>query len=69
MSCCVCCHKPRYKRLVDALYPQDYQSVDPVTQDLEKLLYLARSEPHRLDDVGEYLAVKLRRALLRDRRG
>ncbi|XP_003388363.1 PREDICTED: protein EFR3 homolog B-like [Amphimedon queenslandica] len=69
-GCCgVCCHKPRYKRLVDGLYPEDVQNEDPLTQDLDKLLYLAKSDPQSLDDVGEYLTQKLRRALSRDRRG
>ena len=67
--CSFCCHKPRHKRLVDALFPDDPQNSDIITQDLDKLLYLAKSEPDRLDDVGEYLVIKLRRALARDRKG
>ena len=67
--CGCCCRTPRHKRLVDSLFPVDPQCVDPVTTDLEKLLYLARSEPDRLDDVGAYLASKQRRAVLRDRKG
>ena len=69
MSCTGCCRKPRHKRLVDALYPQDPLDSDPVAADLDKLLYLARSSPDHLDDVGGYLAARLRRSLARDRRG
>lgn len=54
---------------MDALYPEDPQNEDPVTTDMDKLLYLARSQPDRLDEVGTYLAYKLRRSLARDRRG
>lgn len=68
MSSC-CCRTPRYKRLVDSLFPEDPQSSDPLTQDLDKLLYLARSEPEKLDDVGICLVAKLKRSLARDRRG
>ena len=68
MSSC-CCRTPRYKRLVDSLFPEDPQSSDPLTQDLDKLLYLARSEPEKLDDVGICLVAKLKRSLARDKRG
>ena len=66
---CSCCRTPRHKRLVDALYPEDPQNSDPVSGDLDKLLYFSRSEPDRLDDVGGYLVFKLRRSVARDRRG
>ena len=70
MSCgCYCCRKPRYKRLVDALYPEDSQDTTPVASNLDKLLYFASSSPEHLDRVGDYLALRLRRSLGRDRRG
>lgn len=69
MSCGLCCPKPRYKRLVDPLYPLDPQDSDPVAADLDKLLYFAKSSPAHLDDVGGYLAARLRRSLARDKRG
>ena len=70
MSCgCYCCRKPRYKRLVDALYPEDPQDTTPVASNLDKLLYFASSSPEHLDRVGDYLAFRLRRSLNRDRRG
>lgn len=70
LSCgCYCCRKPRYKRLVDALYPDDPQDTTPVAAHLDKLLYFARSSPEDLDRVGDYLAARLRRSLTRDRRG
>ena len=69
-SCgCYCCRKPRYKRLVDALYPGDPQDTTPVASNLDKLLYFASSSPEHLDRVGDYLALRLRRSLSRDRRG
>lgn len=70
MSCsCYCCRKPRYKRLVDALYPEDPQDTTLVASNLDKLLYFASSSPEHLDRVGDYLALRLRRSLNRDRRG
>lgn len=70
LSCgCYCCRKPRYKRLVDTLYPDDPQDTTPVAAHLDKLLYFARSSPEHLDRMGDYLATRLRRSLTRDRRG
>ena len=70
MSCgCYCCRKPRYKRLVDTLYPEDPQDTTPVASNLDKLLYFASSSPEHLDRVGDYLAMRLRRGLTRERRG
>jgi hypothetical protein len=70
LSCgCYCCRKPRYKRLVDALYPEDPQDTTPVAAHFDKILYFASSSPEHLDRVGDYLAFRLRRSLTRDRRG
>lgn len=66
---CACCHKPRYKRLVDSLFPQDPQESSPVAANMDKLLYFAKSSPDHLDRMGEYLAVRLRRSVQRERRG
>ena len=69
-SCgCFCCRKPRYKRLVDSLFPADPQDSSPVASDMDKLLYFAKSSPEHLDRIGEYLAMRLRRSLHREKRG
>ena len=66
---CLCCRKPRHKRLVDALFPEDPQDATPVAAEQDKLLYFGRSSPEQLDRVGAYLALRLRRSLARERRG
>jgi len=41
----------------------------PVAADVDKLLYFAKSSPEHLDRIGEYLAMRLRRSLHREKRG
>ena len=70
MACCSCpCRKPRHVRLVDGLFPEDPNDSNPVSSDLDKLLYFARSSPEHLDRTGEHLALRLRRSLNRNRLG
>ncbi|KAL5482081.1 hypothetical protein EMCRGX_G022364 [Ephydatia muelleri] len=66
---CVTCRKPRYKRLVDSLFPANPADSNPVNTDLEKLIFLARSSPDHLDRIGEYLEYWLRRSVVRERHG
>ena len=66
---CVTCRKPRYKRLVDSLFPVNPADSNPVNTDLEKLIFLARSSPDHLDRIGEYLEYWLRRSVVRERHG
>ena len=54
---------------MDGLFPVDPQDSVPVSAEQDKLLFFARSSPEHLDRVGEYLALRLRRSLNRDRRG
>lgn len=68
-TCCASCRKPRYKRLVDSLFPDDPQECSPVAANMDKLLYFGKSSPDHLDRTGEYLALRLRRSVQRERRG
>ncbi|XP_064391064.1 protein EFR3 homolog B-like [Halichondria panicea] len=69
METCFCCPKPRYKRLVDRLFPEDPQTPTPVSANMDKLLFFAQTSPDHLDNIGEYLALRLRRSLQRERNG
>ncbi|XP_064391067.1 protein EFR3 homolog B-like [Halichondria panicea] len=69
MATCFCCPKPRYKRLVDGLFPEDPQTPTPVSANMDKLLFFAQTSPDHLDNIGEYLALRLRRSLQRERNG
>ncbi len=69
MATCFCCPKPRYKRLVDGLFPEDPQTPTPVSANIDKLLFFAQTSPDHLDNIGEYLALRLRRSLQRERNG
>ena len=69
MTTCFCCPKPRYKRLVDGLFPEDPQTPTPVSANMDKLLFFAQTSPDHLDNIGEYLALRLRRSLQRERNG
>jgi len=66
MSCGACCSplKPRYKRLVDSIYP-DYAEDGLVNQNMQKLIYFAATSPEKWDRIGEYLAYRISRDLNR----
>uniref|UniRef100_A0A8C6VWD9 EFR3 homolog A (S. cerevisiae) n=1 Tax=Nothobranchius furzeri TaxID=105023 RepID=A0A8C6VWD9_NOTFU len=67
---CGCCGplRPRYKRLVDNIFPEDPK--DGLSKsDMEKLTFYAVSAPEKLDRIGEYLAEKLSRDVVRHRYG
>ena len=69
-TCCgVCCRKPRYKRLIDSLFPEDPQDVRPVAANVDKLIYFAQSSPEDLDKMGKYLSSRLRKSLHREKDG
>ncbi|XP_042897803.1 protein EFR3 homolog B isoform X2 [Parasteatoda tepidariorum] len=69
-GCCGCCSalRPRYRRLVDNIYPSDPQD-GLVRNNMEKLTFYALSSPEKLDRIGEYLAWKVSRDIARHRHG
>ncbi|XP_078396719.1 protein EFR3 homolog A isoform X4 [Cetorhinus maximus] len=72
LSCgiCGCCgaFRPRYKRLVDNIFPEDPKD-GLVKADMEKLTFYAVSAPDKLDRIGKYLAERLSRDVVRHRYG
>nr|CAB3241351.1 protein EFR3 homolog B-like [Phallusia mammillata] len=68
MASCSCCpaFRPRYKRLVDNIFPS-VQSEGLVRSEMEKLTYYAVSAPEKLDRIGDYLARRLTRDIARKR--
>ncbi|XP_054157072.1 protein EFR3 homolog B-like isoform X2 [Oppia nitens] len=66
--CCGCCSalRPRYKRLVDNIYPSNPQD-GLVKSNMEKLIFYAQSSPEKLDRIGDYVARKVARDLSRHR--
>lgn len=66
--CCGCCSalRPRYKRLVDNVFPA-YPQDGLVKSNMEKLTFYASSSPEKLDRIGDYLAQKTARDLARHR--
>ncbi|XP_064624615.1 protein EFR3 homolog B-like isoform X2 [Lineus longissimus] len=67
MACCADC-KPRYKRLVDSIFPTNLQD-GLVKSNMEKLTFYALSSPEKLDRIGDYLAKKLSHDVHRHRVG
>uniref|UniRef100_A0A8C4T772 EFR3 homolog A (S. cerevisiae) n=1 Tax=Erpetoichthys calabaricus TaxID=27687 RepID=A0A8C4T772_ERPCA len=67
---CGCCGplRPRYKRLVDNIFPEDPND-GLVKSDMEKLTFYAVSAPEKLDRIGAYLAERLSRDVVRHRYG
>ncbi|KAJ8268065.1 hypothetical protein COCON_G00132370 [Conger conger] len=67
---CGCCGplRPRYKRLVDNIFPEDPKD-GLVKSDMEKLTFYAVSAPEKLDRIGAYLADRLSRDVVRHRYG
>ena len=60
--------RPRYKRLVDNIYPADSRQ-GLVKANMDKLIFYALSSPEKLDRIGAYLAKKLNRDVERRRFG
>lgn len=71
MECsCNCCSafRPRYKRLVNNIYPAS--PADGYDKsNLEKLTFYARAQSEKLDRIGNYLAQRIARDLSRHRSG
>ncbi|KAL5015847.1 hypothetical protein ScPMuIL_005436, partial [Solemya velum] len=69
-GCCGCCTalKPRYKRLVDNIFPVNPQD-GLVKNNMDKLTFYAISSPEKLDRIGEYLAQRLSRDVHRHKMG
>ncbi|XP_060610696.2 protein EFR3 homolog B isoform X3 [Anolis sagrei] len=67
---CGCCGalRPRYKRLVDNIFPEDPED-GLVKTNMEKLTFYALSAPEKLDRIGAYLSEKLIRDVSRHRYG
>uniref|UniRef100_A0A7M4E395 EFR3 homolog B n=1 Tax=Crocodylus porosus TaxID=8502 RepID=A0A7M4E395_CROPO len=57
---CGCCGalRPRYKRLVDNIFPEDPED-GLVKTNMEKLTFYALSAPEKLDRIGAYLSERL----------
>ncbi|CAG4939779.1 unnamed protein product [Colias eurytheme] len=68
--CCGCCSalRPRYKRLVDNIYPASPQD-GLVKSNMEKLTFYSLSSPEKLDRIGDYLFQKASRDIYRRRHG
>ncbi|XP_014681847.1 PREDICTED: protein EFR3 homolog B-like [Priapulus caudatus] len=69
--CCACCFnacRPRYKILVDNIFPVNPQD-GLVRNNMEKLTFYAMSSPEKLDRIGEYLAQKLNKNIYRRQKG
>ncbi|KAK9737115.1 hypothetical protein QE152_g10986 [Popillia japonica] len=69
-GCCGCCSalRPRYKRLVDNIFPVAPQD-GLVKANLERLTFYSLSSPEKLDRIGEYLYQKAARDIYRKRYG
>uniref|UniRef100_A0AC34QGC3 EFR3-like protein n=1 Tax=Panagrolaimus sp. JU765 TaxID=591449 RepID=A0AC34QGC3_9BILA len=65
MCCCASC-KPRYKRLVDAIYPRNLTD-GVVSSKLTQLTFYSISHPEKLNRIGIYLVNHLSRDLYRQR--
>ena len=65
---CVGNLRPRYKRLVDNIYPADPRQ-GLVKANMDKLIFYALSSPEKLDRIGAYLAKKLNSDVERRRFG
>ncbi|XP_068625204.1 protein EFR3 homolog cmp44E [Battus philenor] len=71
MTCCCGCLsalRPRYKRLVDNIFPASPQD-GLVKSNMEKLTFYSLSSPEKLDRIGEYLFQKASRDIYRRRHG
>ncbi|XP_044006270.1 protein EFR3 homolog cmp44E isoform X2 [Aphidius gifuensis] len=70
LCCCWCCSalRPRYKRLVDNIFPVNPQD-GLVKNNMEKLTFYSLSSPEKLDRIGEYLFQRASRDINRHRNG
>lgn len=70
LGCCGCCSafRPRYKRLVDNIFPV-YPQDGLVKSNMEKLTFYSLSSPEKLDRIGEYLYQRAARDIYRRRYG
>ncbi|XP_008160585.3 protein EFR3 homolog B isoform X1 [Eptesicus fuscus] len=70
LGVCGCCGalRPRYKRLVDNIFPEDPED-GLVKTNMEKLTFYALSAPEKLDRIGAYLSERLIRDVGRHRYG
>ncbi|XP_014206305.1 protein EFR3 homolog cmp44E [Copidosoma floridanum] len=68
--CCWCCSalRPRYKRLVDNIFPVNPQD-GLIKNNMEKLMFYSLSKPEKLDRIGEYLFQTASRDISRRRNG
>ncbi|XP_030383402.1 protein EFR3 homolog cmp44E isoform X2 [Scaptodrosophila lebanonensis] len=66
--CCGCCSalRPRYKRLVDNIFPVNAED-GLVKSNMEKLTFYSLSSPDKLDRIGEYLYQKATKDINRKR--
>ncbi|KMY92340.1 protein EFR3 homolog cmp44E isoform X2 [Drosophila sechellia] len=66
--CCGCCSalRPRYKRLVDNIFPVNPED-GLVKSNMEKLTFYSLSSPDKLDRIGEYLYQKATKDINRKR--
>lgn len=69
-GCCGCCSafRPRYKRLVDNIFPV-YPQDGLVKSNMEKLTFYSLSSPEKLDRIGEYMYQKASRDTYRKKYG
>ena len=67
-DCFGCCGalKPRYKRLVDSIFPVIPQD-GLVKNNMEKLTFYSLSLPEKLDRIGEYIYERAARDIYRRR--
>ncbi|XP_075238091.1 protein EFR3 homolog stmA isoform X3 [Lycorma delicatula] len=69
VGCFTCaCMRPRYKRLVDNIFPPNPQD-GLVKNNMEQLTFYSLSSPEKLDRIGEYLYQRACRDLSRKRTG
>ncbi|XP_059622493.1 protein EFR3 homolog cmp44E isoform X1 [Phlebotomus argentipes] len=68
LGCCGCCSalRPRYKRLVDNIFPVNPED-GLVKSNMEKLTFYSLSSPEKLDRIGEYLYSKAAKDIHRKR--
>ncbi|XP_012530283.1 protein EFR3 homolog cmp44E [Monomorium pharaonis] len=69
-GCCWCfaALRPRYKRLVDNIFPVNPQD-GLIKNNMEKLTFYSLSSPEKLDRIGEYLFQRASRDIYRRRNG
>ncbi|KJH49184.1 hypothetical protein DICVIV_04685 [Dictyocaulus viviparus] len=61
LCCCTPC-KPRYRRLVDSIYPSAITD-GLISSNMQKLIFYAISHPEKLERIGEYLVSRMCRDL------